>query len=92
MEVLEQERIANGPFSDLSDFIARVDGKSVNKRSLENLIKSGSFDCIQKSRAELFEGRDVIMRHINAATMNQKKIKKFIYWRGNKSNKSFQAS
>ena len=79
MEVLEQERIANGPFSDLSDFIARVDGKSVNKRSLENLIKSGSFDCIQKSRAELFEGRDVIMRHINAANDESKKDQQSLF-------------
>ena len=91
MEVLEQERIANGPFSDLSDFIARVDGKSVNKRSLENLIKSGSFDCIQKSRAELFEGRDVIMRHINAANDESKKIKK-VYLLARKQVKSIVSS
>ena len=73
MEVLEQERIENGPFSNLSDFLARVDGKSVNKRSLENLIKSGAMDCIQRNRAELFEGLDMIMRHVNAANAESKR-------------------
>ena len=79
MEVLEQERISNGPFSDLSNFIARVDGKSVNKRSLESLIKSGAFDCIHTSRAELFEGRDIIMRHVNAATDESKKDQQSLF-------------
>ncbi|WP_045861550.1 DNA polymerase III subunit alpha [Teredinibacter purpureus] len=37
---------ANGPFTDLFDFCARVDGRKVNKRALEALVRSGAFDKI----------------------------------------------
>ena len=73
MEALENERLKNGPFRDLSDFISRVDAKVVNKRSMENLIRSGAFDSIHNNRAELFEGLDIIMRHVNATIDEGKK-------------------
>ena len=73
MEALENERLKNGPFRDLSDFISRVDAKVVNKRSMENLIRSGAFDSIHNNRAELTEGLDIIMRHVNAAIDEGKK-------------------
>ena len=73
MEALENERLEKGPFRDLSDFISRVDAKVVNKRSMENLIRSGAFDSIHNNRAELFEGLDIIMRHVNATIDEGKK-------------------
>ena len=73
MEALENERLEKGPFRDLSDFISRVDAKVVNKRSMENLVRSGAFDSIHNNRAELFEGLDIIMRHVNAAIDEGKK-------------------
>lgn len=36
----------DGPFKDIFDFCARVDSRKVNKRALEALIRSGSFDTI----------------------------------------------
>jgi len=36
----------DGPFRDLFDFCARVDGHKVNKRALEALVRSGAFDRI----------------------------------------------
>ena len=73
MEALENERLEKGPFRDLSDFISRVDAKVVNKRSMENLIRSGAFDSIHNNRAELFEELDIIMRHVNATIDEGKK-------------------
>ncbi|MEO0442592.1 MAG: DNA polymerase III subunit alpha [Pseudomonadota bacterium] len=35
-----------GPFKDLFDFCSRVDSRKVNKRALEALVLSGSFDTI----------------------------------------------
>ncbi|SMF33635.1 DNA polymerase III, alpha subunit [Alteromonadaceae bacterium Bs31] len=35
-----------GPFKDLFDFCARVDGRKVNKRALEALVRSGAFDLL----------------------------------------------
>ncbi len=39
-------REEGGPFKDLFDFCARVDGRRVNKRALEALIHSGALDAI----------------------------------------------
>ncbi|ODS24653.1 DNA polymerase III subunit alpha [Candidatus Endobugula sertula] len=36
----------SGPFTDLFDFCARIDARKVNKRALEALVRSGSFDTI----------------------------------------------
>ncbi len=35
-----------GPFTDLFDFCSRIDARKVNKRALEALVRSGSFDTI----------------------------------------------
>ena len=39
-------RKSGGPFKDLFDFCARVDGRKVNKRALEALIRAGALDAI----------------------------------------------
>jgi DNA polymerase-3 subunit alpha len=39
-----EEREKAGPFKDLSDFLARVGSKNLNKKSLESLVKSGALD------------------------------------------------
>ncbi|MFZ3322276.1 MAG: DNA polymerase III subunit alpha [Usitatibacter sp.] len=42
-----------GPFTGLADFCKRVDRRIVNRRAMEALIKSGSFDKIEPNRASL---------------------------------------
>jgi DNA polymerase III subunit alpha len=37
---------ASGPFCDLFDFCRRVDGRKINKRALEALIRSGAMDSL----------------------------------------------
>ena len=39
-------RTEGGPFKDMFDFCARVDGRKVNKRGLEAMIRSGALDEI----------------------------------------------
>ena len=39
-------RTEGGVFSDLFDFCARVDGRKVNKRGLEAMVRAGAFDEI----------------------------------------------
>ena len=41
-----ESREAGGAFTDLFDFCSRVDGRKVNKRALEALIRSGALDQI----------------------------------------------
>ena len=40
------ERDANGPFDSVYDFARRVDPVVLNRRSMESLIKAGSFDAL----------------------------------------------
>ena len=48
-------------FTDLSDFIARIDTSKVNKRVLEALIKSGAMDSFDYSRAALLANIEKIV-------------------------------
>ena len=68
MEAIVKEREANGNFKDISDFIHRIDAKQINRRQLEQLIKAGAFDCLDKNRGRLFANIDTIISHINSAT------------------------
>ncbi|MDR7426403.1 MAG: DNA polymerase III subunit alpha [Armatimonadota bacterium] len=47
-----------GPFSSLTDLCARVDGRVVNKRVLESLIKAGALDSLGQPRAQLLASLD----------------------------------
>ncbi len=49
------ERERNGKYKSLADFCGRLDVKSVPRRSVENLIKCGAFDGIDKRRRALLE-------------------------------------
>jgi DNA polymerase-3 subunit alpha len=61
-----EEREANGLFADFEDFATRVDGRAVNKRVLEHLVKTGAFDFSRASRRGIFESIDAAMAAGNA--------------------------
>ncbi len=50
VEAIKRARSDGGPFSDLWDFCARVDGRAVNKKAIEALIKCGAFGSTGASR------------------------------------------
>ena len=51
----------NGKFKSPADFCGRLDSKKVPRRSLENLIKCGAFDSLDKRRTALLAALDSIM-------------------------------
>ena len=53
IEEILQEREARGSFEDLADFINRTSGHEVNKRAVENFIKSGAFDSFPANRRQM---------------------------------------
>jgi len=65
MESLVKERSENGPFKNLADFSARLDGKTVNKRQLENLITAGALDSLLEleniNRRQVFDSVDFLL-------------------------------
>ena len=51
----------SGPFTDLFDFCSRVDARKVNKRALEALVRSGSFDNIGPPSDNLNQSRAILL-------------------------------
>ncbi len=52
IEAVIAERTAHGEFKTLKDFIERMSGKEINKRVIENFIKSGAFDGLRGTRKQ----------------------------------------
>ena len=54
VETILKARDESGKFTSLFDLCERVDGRTVNRKILEALIKSGACDCFGETRATLF--------------------------------------
>ncbi len=55
VEDIITEREANGPFTSVYDFVCRVNQRTVNKKSLENLVLAGGMDSFKEMhRAQYF--------------------------------------
>jgi DNA polymerase-3 subunit alpha len=55
VESMIEERKKNGVFTSIFDLVKRVNQRSVNKKSLESLAMSGTFDCFpEMHRAQYF--------------------------------------
>jgi DNA polymerase-3 subunit alpha len=67
MQGLVDERRANGPYADLTDFMNRLDIRNVNKRQLVNLARAGAFDAFVPKRRQMFEAVEPLMRLASAA-------------------------
>jgi DNA polymerase-3 subunit alpha len=61
IESIVKTREADGRFTSLDDFCARVDLRLVNRRVIECLIKAGAFDSLQSTRAGLLAALDQAM-------------------------------
>ena len=57
-KLIIDEREANGPYKDFTDFIVRQADKAVNRRVIEALIKTGAFDSLGEDRAALLDSLD----------------------------------
>ncbi|MGE4285449.1 MAG: DNA polymerase III subunit alpha [Phycisphaerae bacterium] len=62
VEQIVEARKEHGQFKDLFDFCDNVDLRLANKQVLEALIKSGAFDRLGGSRAQLFAGVEMAMK------------------------------
>ncbi len=49
-----QERLTNGKFKSINDFLNRVNPKDINKLQLEGLVKAGAFDSLNSNRQALY--------------------------------------
>ena len=65
VESIIKERKNGGPFSNLKDFIERLSGKEVNKRTIESFIKSGAFDSLGGTRKQFMVVYVQILDQVN---------------------------
>ncbi len=71
IENMTSERKKSGKFKDIFDFTARMGGQNINKRMMENLIKSGSFDLLNPNRQQIHTGADSIIKYGNAIALEK---------------------
>lgn len=57
VQAIIQERKTNGKFNDIEDFVMRVHGRDLNKKSLESLIRCGAMD--------MFGERNMLLANID---------------------------
>ena len=62
-EAIVAEREKNGPYTSFLEFLERVDLHSVNKRALEVLIQTGSFDCLGQFRSTLLANLERVVEY-----------------------------
>jgi len=54
----------SGAFTSLHDFCSRMMGSDINKRAVENLIRSGAFDSTGARRSQLIKVYEAVMNSI----------------------------
>ena len=64
------ERKRGGKYASLTDFVERLSGKEVNKRTIENLIKAGAFDSIEGNRKQKMSVYAQIIDQVNRERKN----------------------
>jgi DNA polymerase-3 subunit alpha len=71
VQAVLKARRESGAFRSIFDLCDRVDLRAVNRRVLESLVKSGSFDATEPRRAALYNGID---RAMDAAQKHQRDV------------------
>ena len=54
VESIIREREQNGPYRTLEDFIDRMSGREINRRTIESFIKSGAMDSMPGTRKQKY--------------------------------------
>ena len=66
IQVVMRERETGGDFTSLYDFCSRMNGSEMNKRAVENLIRSGAFDSMGARRSQLIKVYESVMDSVAA--------------------------
>ncbi len=71
MEHLVAVREAGGRFSDLFDFLERVDPRQLGKRALESLARAGAFDSVHPNRAQIVNAAEQLIAYAQSAAADR---------------------
>ena len=70
IEAVVEERKNRGPFTNLKDFVTRMIDKDVNKKAIENFIKSGAFDSLNGTRKQFMSAYVQVVDRISQDRKN----------------------
>ncbi len=62
-EEIVKEREQGGDFKNIFDFVERVSGKVINKKTMEALAKAGVFDNIHSNRKQIHDSCEVLSKY-----------------------------
>lgn len=65
-------RESEGPFLSYPDFLKRIEGKKVNRRVIESLIKAGTFDSFGIRRSEAFDNLEPLLEWVGGKKKKKK--------------------
>ena len=65
VELIMEER-KEKEFESFYDYCSRMDGRALNKLTLEALIRVGAFSSIEKSRKQLIENYDRVLKDVHS--------------------------
>ena len=65
-----EERAKGGQFASLTDLLNRVHHRDLNKKSLESLIKAGTFDSLKIERGQALDNIEELLKWNQAAKKN----------------------
>lgn len=71
IDAILEARHTGGLFTSLFDLCKRVDGRKMNRKVLEALIKSGALDCFKQNRATLVKTLDKAIQTAEQEAKNQ---------------------
>ncbi len=71
VEQIIETREKSGPFASMVDLCLRVGTRSMNKKTLESLIKAGAMDLFGETRAQLFSEIDAALAQAGVATRDR---------------------
>ncbi len=74
------ERKTNGKFTSISNFLDRIKHKNLNKKSMEALIKSGSFDNLEDQKTErgaLLANLEDMLEYNHQTNQNENQVSLF---------------
>ncbi len=79
MKDLFNERIKNGAFKDLTDFINRCNTSVINKKTIEALSCAGAFDEFCENRAAIFNQATDIVKYHKSKNLNDSETQKDMF-------------
>lgn len=66
-----EEREKNGRFTDIYDFLDRIDLSKANKRTIEFLTKAGALDSLGHGRRKVIESLDTLISHFQKVAVRK---------------------